>query len=82
MTVEETIKGIVAKQLKVSNESITGTSHLMKDLGADSLDVVEIMIAVEDEFGPEIDNETGKQLLIVQSMIDFVNSHNSSKQVN
>ena len=69
MTTENTVKKIISEHLGVSINETKSDSHLVEDLGADSLDTVELIMAVEDEFGINIpDNEEWK-LLTVQQII-------------
>jgi acyl carrier protein len=79
MNIEEKIKSIIVEQLGVSSKLVTNESRFMEDLGADSLDTVELMIAIEDEFGQEIDDEDAEQLVSVQAIIDYVTAKVSSK---
>ena len=72
MTTENTVKKIISEHLGVSINETKSDSHLVEDLGADSLDTVELIMAVEDEFGINIpDNEEWK-LLTVQQIVDYV----------
>jgi acyl carrier protein len=69
---EEKIINIIAKELNKDPREIKPEQNLMSDLDADSLDTVEIIIALEDEFGIEIDVEKTDTMITVQTIIDFV----------
>lgn len=73
MTIEK-VKAILADQLEVSEEEIKPESILIDDLGADSLDVVEIVMSLEDEFGIEIADEETAKIKTVQDIVTFVDS--------
>jgi len=75
MSVLEKIKGIVAEQLDVSQEQVTPEASFVDDLGADSLDLTELIMAMEDEFGLEIDDDQAQQLLTVQDVISYVEAN-------
>lgn len=70
--VEQQIKAIIAEQLGVSESSITNESSFVDDLGADSLDTVELVMALEEEFETEIPDENAEQITTVQEAIDFI----------
>ncbi|WP_446830082.1 acyl carrier protein [Candidatus Foliamicus sp.] len=72
--VEQQIKAIIAEQLGVSESSITNESSFVDDLGADSLDTVELVMALEEEFETEIPDENAEQITTVQEAIDFITS--------
>ena len=74
-TVEERVKKIVAEQLGVKLEEVTNDSSFVEDLGADSLDTVELVMALEEEFETEIPDEEAEKITKVQEAIDYVNSH-------
>ena len=65
---------IVCNQLTVNKEDVTAESSFVEDLGADSLDTVELVMAFEEEFGAEIPDEEAEKITTVQQAIDFVNS--------
>ena len=65
----EKIKGIIAEQLNVNEDIIQIETHLMKDLEADSLDAVEIIMAIEDEFDIEIPDEDAEQFQTVSDLV-------------
>ncbi len=72
MNVEERVKKIIAEQLGVEEEDITPESSFVEDLGADSLDTVELVMAFEEEFGIEIPDEDAEKILTVQNSIDYI----------
>ena len=72
--IEEQVKGIVAEQLGVKEEEVTNEASFVDDLGADSLDAVELVMALEEEFDTEIPDEEAEKITTVQQAIDFVNS--------
>ena len=72
--IEDKIKEIIADKLDISLEQVTDEAKFIDDLGADSLDVVELIMTLEDEFGIEITDEDAEQLVTVRSAIDFMKS--------
>ncbi|MBU3575179.1 acyl carrier protein [Polynucleobacter sp. UK-Mo-2m-Kol15] len=72
--IEQRVKKIVAEQLGVSEADIKNESSFVNDLGADSLDTVELVMALEDEFGIEIPDEEAEKITTVQLAIDFAQS--------
>ena len=72
--IEEKIKEIIAEKLDISLEQVTDEAKFIDDLGADSLDVVELIMTLEDEFGIEISDEDAEELVTVRSAIDFMKS--------
>ena len=77
-TIEERVKKIVAEQLGVKLEDVTNEASFVDDLGADSLDTVELVMALEEEFELEIPDEEAEKISTVQTAIDYVTAH--SKQ--
>ncbi len=73
--IEQRVKKIVSEQLGVKEEEIQNTSSFVDDLGADSLDTVELVMALEEEFECEIPDEEAEKITTVQQAIDYVNSH-------
>jgi acyl carrier protein len=71
------IKEIIVEQLGVEEDSITSTTHLMKDLEADSLDAVEIIMAIEDEFDIEVPDEDAEKFQIVGDIVKYVEDRNA-----
>jgi acyl carrier protein len=76
--IEEQVKSIVAEQLGVKEEEVTNEASFVDDLGADSLDTVELVMALEEEFDTEIPDEDAEKITTVQQAIDFVTSHKSA----
>ena len=74
MSVEQKVKSIVAEQLGVAIEEVKNESSFQDDLGADSLDVVELVMALEEAFGCEIPDEEAEKITTVQAAIDYVNA--------
>lgn len=73
--VEERVKKIVIEQLGVKEEEVSSESSFVDDLGADSLDTVELVMALEEEFECEISDEAAEKITTVQQAIDYINSH-------
>lgn len=73
--VEERVKKIVVEQLDVSEDSVTNEASFVDDLGADSLDTVELVMALEEEFECEIPDDEAEKIGTVQQAIDYVNAH-------
>ncbi|MBU6211212.1 MAG: hypothetical protein RLZ79_380 [Pseudomonadota bacterium] len=71
-TVEDQVKAIVAEQLGVKLEQVTPNASFVDDLGADSLDTVELVMALEEEFETEIPDEDAEKITTVQQAIDYV----------
>ncbi|XP_072038928.1 acyl carrier protein-like [Amphiura filiformis] len=72
-TVEETVKAVIMEQLGVEEDEVTNDANFVDDLGADSLDTVELEMAFEEEFGIEIPDEEAEQMRTVQDVIDYIN---------
>jgi acyl carrier protein len=71
-TIEERVKKIVVEQLGVKEEEVVLTASFVDDLGADSLDTVELVMALEEEFETEIPDEEAEKITTVQQAIDYV----------
>ena len=69
---EQRVKKVVAEQLNINEADIKNESAFIDDLGADSLDTVELVLALEDEFGVEIPDDQQEKLRTVQNAIDFI----------
>ena len=76
--IEARVKKIVAEQLGVNEAEVKTASSFVDYLGADSLDNVELVMALEDEFGTEIPDEEAEKITTVQQAIDFVKAHSKS----
>jgi acyl carrier protein len=72
---EARVKKIVAEQLGVAEADIKNESSFVEDLGADSLDNVELVMALEEEFGVQIPDEEAEKITNVQQAIDYVKAH-------
>lgn len=68
------VKKIVADQLSVDAETVTPQSNFANDLGADSLDTVELVMALEEEFDIEIPDEAAEKITTVQEAVDYINN--------
>ena len=77
-SIEEQVKNIVAEQLGVKEEEVTNAASFVDDLGADSLDTVELVMALEEEFETEIPDEDAEKITTVQLAIDFIKSHSEA----
>ena len=74
-SIEEQVKGIVAEQLGVKEDEVTNDASFVDDLGADSLDTVELVMALEEEFETEIPDEEAEKISTVQSAVDYIKAH-------
>lgn len=74
MSVEEKVKKIVMDQLSVSADEVKPEASFIEDLGADSLDLTELIMAMEEEFKLEIDDEDAQKILKVQDAISYIQS--------
>ncbi|MDQ5767728.1 MAG: acyl carrier protein [Candidatus Thiothrix putei] len=70
--IEERVKKIVVEQLGVDEAEVKNSSSFIDDLGADSLDTVELVMALEEEFGAEIPDEDAEKITTVQAAIDYI----------
>ena len=77
-SVEERVKQIVVEQLGVSEDEVSGDSSFVDDLGADSLDTVELVMAFEEEFGIDIPDEDAEQMRTVGDAIKYLNENTPS----
>lgn len=73
--VAKKVKEIVAEQLGVDEDKVTNEASFMDDLGADSLDTVELVMALEEEFDIEIPDEDAEKIQTVQDAIDYITEH-------
>ena len=78
MSVEEQVKKIIVEQLSVAEEDVVSEASFVDDLGADSLDLVEMIMAMEEAFGISIEDEDAEKIKTVQDAIDFVTANASA----
>ncbi len=74
-SVERRVIEIIVEQLGVGEEEVTPEAHFIDDLGADSLDLVELIMAMEEEFGLEISDEDAEKIQTVQDVINYITEH-------
>ena len=74
-TIEQKVKGIIAENLGVAEDEIKNTSSFIEDLGADSLDIVELVMQMEEEFEVEIPDEEAENIKTVQNAVDYITTH-------
>jgi acyl carrier protein len=79
-TIESKVKSIIADQLGVGDEEIKPESSFIEDLGADSLDIVELVMAMEEEFEVEIPDEEAENIKTVGDAISYINTHKNEKK--
>lgn len=79
MAVPDKVKAIVAEQLGVKEEEVTDTASFVDDLGADSLDTVELVMALEEEFGIEIPDEDAEKMATVGDAVRYIESKATKK---
>ena len=75
MSIEERVKKIIVEQLGVKEDDVKPEASFVEDLGADSLDTVELVMALEEEFDIEIPDEEAEKITTVQSAIDYVQNN-------
>ena len=78
-SIEEKVKDIIVEQLGVNPEQVTSQASFIEDLGADSLDIVELVMALEEEFGVEVPDEDAEKLQTVGDVIKYIEDK-SAKQ--
>ncbi len=69
------VKKIIVEQLGVEEEEVVPTASFVEDLNADSLDLVELIMSLEEEFGMEISDEEAEKIATVQDAVDYINEH-------
>ena len=74
-SIEERVKKIVVDQLGVKEEDVTPNASFVDDLGADSLDTVELVMALEEELETEIPDEEAEKITTVQQAVDYIKAH-------
>ena len=77
--VADRVKKIIVDQLGVEEELVTSEASFVDDLGADSLDTVELVMALEEEFGIEIPDEDAEKITRVKEAIDYIEKHSGKK---
>jgi acyl carrier protein len=75
--IADRVKKIVIEHLGVEAEKVTEAAHFIDDLGADSLDTVELVMAFEEEFGCEIPDDAAEKILTVKDAIEYIKEHAS-----
>ena len=79
-SIEQRVKELVVEQLGVSQDQVTPQASFVDDLGADSLDTVELVMAFEEEFGIEIPDEDAEKITRVKEAVDYIESHAKTKK--
>ena len=74
-TIESQVKEIIATQLSVEPEKVTSEAKFIEDLGADSLDIVELVMAFEDKFSIEVPDEDTEKLKSVKEVVEYIEQH-------
>lgn len=75
MPAVDKVKEIIVEQLSVEEDQVTPGASFTEDLGADSLDIVELVMALEEEFGIEIPDEDSEKIATVQDAVDYINEN-------
>jgi len=75
MNVSEKVKSIIVEQLGVDEEEVTEEAAFIEDLGADSLDTVELVMALEEEFNIEISDEDAEKITTVKDAVQYIEAH-------
>ena len=76
--IEDRVKKIVAEQLGVKEDEVSNASSFVDDLGADSLDTVELVMALEEEFDAEIPDDQAESITTVKQAVDFIQTHSKA----
>ena len=80
MAVKDKVKSIIVEQLGEDEEEVTEDASFVDDLGADSLDTVELVMALEEEFGLEIPDEDAEKITRVKEAIEYIDTHTKAKK--
>jgi len=75
--VENRVREIISEQLGVAANEVTPEASFIEDLGADSLDIVELVMALEEEYGMEISDEDAEKIRTVKDVVDYIQAHKS-----
>lgn len=75
MELEKQVISLIAKSLKISEDTVKAESSFVEDLGADSLDIVELVMAMEDEFQIDIPDKDAESIRTVQDAINYIQTH-------
>lgn len=75
--VESRVREIISEQLGVAANEVTPEASFIEDLGADSLDIVELVMALEEEYGMEISDEDAEKIRTVKDVVDYIQTHKS-----
>jgi len=75
--VESRVREIISEQLGVAANEVTPEASFIEDLGADSLDIVELVMALEEEYGMEISDEDAEKIRTVKDVVDYIKAHRS-----
>ena len=79
MSVEERVKSIIVEQLGVDADEVTAEASFVEDLGADSLDTVELIMAFEEEFGVEISDDEAEKIRKVKDAVEYIENKTKNK---
>jgi acyl carrier protein len=79
MSVEDRVKSIIVEQLGVDAEEVTSEASFVEDLGADSLDTVELIMAFEEEFGVEISDDEAEKIRKVRDAVEYIDKHTKAQ---
>ncbi len=79
MSTEDKVKSIIVEQLGVDEDEVTMEASFTDDLGADSLDIVELVMAFEEEFGIEIPDEDAEKIATVKDAVSYIDQHAESE---